>query len=85
MYTLKLLLEDATGQLDAILFGADADIFFAGLPACNLGADANAARQLLDALQRLVGKDCTRSGCSALLFGVRAAMSGVIEGAVVVV
>lgn len=60
MYALKLLVEDATGQLDAILFGPDGDAFFAGLAARDLRADPAAAAQLQRCLDRLLGRDCQR-------------------------
>ena len=72
MYTLKLLLEDATGQVDAILFGADADAFFQGLPAQDLGASPAAAAAVQDALLRLLGRGCTRDGGPWMEVGLQA-------------
>lgn len=59
-YALKLLLEDATGQLDAILFGPDGDAFFAGLSPCDMRADPAAAAELQRCLNRLLGQGCQR-------------------------
>lgn len=61
-YALKLLLEDATGQLDAILFGPDGDAFFAGLSPCDMRADPAAAAELQRCLNRLLGQGCQRDG-----------------------
>lgn len=60
MYALKLLLEDATGQLDAALFGPDGDAFFAGLPPRDMRADPAAAAELQGCLNRLLGQGCVR-------------------------
>jgi hypothetical protein len=60
VYTLKLLVEDATAQLDVILFGPDGDCFFSGLPARDMGADPQAAAALLQQLLRLLGAGCQR-------------------------
>ncbi len=55
MYTLRLLVEDATAQLDAILFGPDGDAFFADLPACDLAANGAAAAEVERRLLLLQG------------------------------
>ena len=60
VYTLKLLVEDATAQLDVILFGPDGDAFFSGLAARDMGADPRAAADLLHQLHRLLGAGCQR-------------------------
>ncbi|GAB4820360.1 hypothetical protein N2152v2_007406 [Parachlorella kessleri] len=62
VYTLKLLLEDATGQLDAILWGQHALDFLPGLPAQDLSLDPQASQELLDRLQRLLGAGSEREG-----------------------
>lgn len=64
MYTLHLVLEDATAQLDALLFGPDADAFFADLPARDFGADPAAAAEVQRRLHTLLGVGCTR--CAGL-------------------
>lgn len=61
VYTLQLLLEDATAQLDACLFGPAADAFF-GAPAANLRRDADARAMLLAKMDKLLGAGCTRAG-----------------------
>lgn len=60
MYTLKLLLEDSTAQLDAFLFGPDAGAFLADLPPRDLRADPAAAAELLRRLNKLLGEGCQR-------------------------
>lgn len=58
VYTLKLLLEDATGQVDALLFGEDAAVFFGEPPPLGkeLVGGGDAAGRLVDSLERLMGK-----------------------------
>jgi hypothetical protein len=60
VYALRLDVEDATGRLHLILFGPDAQRFFAGLPPCDLSADAAAAEALLQRLRQLQGEGCRR-------------------------
>lgn len=59
-YTIQLLLEDATAQLDAQLFGPAADAFFNGQPAPDMRADAAAREALVNKLDRLLGLGCER-------------------------
>eukprot|EP00887_Chlorella_sp_A99_P006187 scaffold3.g6187.t1 len=61
-YTIQLLLEDATAQLDAQLFGPAADAFFNGQPAPDMRADAAAREALVNKLDRLLGLGCERNG-----------------------
>lgn len=60
VYTLKLVVEDATATLDLILFGPDADCFFKDLPARDLRDEASAAAALRQRLQQLLGQGCQR-------------------------
>ena len=61
VYTVKLLLDDPTAQLDVLLFGPDAATFFGGeLPACDMAAEPAVAGEVEDRLQRLVGKGYQR-------------------------
>lgn len=60
VWTLRLLLEDATGQLDAVLYGSEATAFFEGLAPCDLAANPQQAERVEDRLQVLVGKGCER-------------------------
>lgn len=60
VYTLKFLIEDATGQLDVILFGPDGDAFFSGMPAQDMRADEASAARLLHCLECLRGVGCDR-------------------------
>lgn len=62
VYTLKLVVEDATATLDLILFGPDADCFFKDLPARDLRDEASAAAALRQRLQQLLGQGCQRDG-----------------------
>lgn len=64
VYTLHLVLEDATAQLDALLFGPDAEAFFADLPARDFGADPAAAAEVQRRLHTLLGVGCQR--CAGL-------------------
>lgn len=59
-YTLKLLVEDATAQLDVLLYGPDCDAFFAGQRPCDLRADAAAGAEVLRQLHVLLGQGCQR-------------------------
>ncbi|KAL4458165.1 hypothetical protein ABPG75_013030 [Micractinium tetrahymenae] len=72
VYTLKLLVEDATGQLDVIVFGADGNAFFAGLPARDLHADPAAAGELQRCMQCLLGQGCQRDGGPWMELSIRA-------------
>ena len=56
VYTAKLKLEDATGELDASVFGAAGAGFFAGLEPTDLRAKPAAAEALGRALRRLMGE-----------------------------
>lgn len=46
VYTLRLQLEDATGQLDAFLFGPDGEVALLRLPAGAVGMQATAPQLL---------------------------------------
>lgn len=60
LYTLKLLVEDATASLDLILFGPDADGFFPGMLPRDLQADHDAATALQQRFQQLLGQGSQR-------------------------
>ncbi|KAL4852664.1 Vacuolar transporter chaperone 1 [Chlorella vulgaris] len=62
LYTLKLLVEDATASLDLILFGPDADGFFPGMLPRDLQADHDAATALQQRFQQLLGQGSQRDG-----------------------
>lgn len=74
-YTLQLLIEDATAQLDALLVGVDAEAFFADLPARDLRADPAAAAELQRRLAVLLGQGCQR--CVLL---IRWSLAGLSSG-----
>lgn len=56
---MRVLVEDPTGQLDCLLFGPDADAFFADLPARDMAADAGAAAEVHRRMRLLLGQGCT--------------------------
>uniref|UniRef100_A0A061RT24 Protection of telomeres 1 protein n=1 Tax=Tetraselmis sp. GSL018 TaxID=582737 RepID=A0A061RT24_9CHLO len=59
VWTVKLLLEDATARLGVLLWGADAAKFFAGagLHACDLQANPEVLCRLREAMRCLEGRD----------------------------
>ena len=59
-YTIQLLLEDATGQVDGLLFGTQADIFFNEEPAPDVRQDQAGREALLAKLNKLLGLGCER-------------------------
>lgn len=60
---MRLLVEDATAQVDCLLFGPDADAFFSDLPARNMAADAAAAAEVHRRMRMLLGQGATRWAC----------------------
>ena len=73
VYALRLLVEDATAQLDVVLYGDDAATFFTPqLPPCDLAANPAAAQRLEQALLALLGAGCTRDGGPWLDVGLQA-------------
>lgn len=68
MYTLKLIVEDATGLLDVILFDAGGDAFFPDLPPRDMAADPAAAAELHRRLMLMLGQGSQR--CAAAAGGV---------------